>query len=64
MSKWEYQVLRVGTQKFTGPGIDVEGLGEKLNALGLGGWELTGVVPEVGTAGTTTAVLLVLKRAR
>jgi hypothetical protein len=64
MSKWEYEVLKVATQQFAGTGIDGDELQEKLNALGDSGWEISGVVPNTGTAGTTTSVLVILKRSR
>ena len=64
MSKWEYEVMKVVTQHFSGTGIDADELRENLNSRGEGGWELSAAIPNSGTAGTTTAIMLVFKRAR
>jgi hypothetical protein len=64
MSKWEYEVLKVVTQHFANTGIDGDELRENLNSLGEQGWELTAAVPNSGSAGTTSAIMLVFKRPR
>jgi len=59
MKKFEYQLLSSENGVFRG--IEYEKLTAKLNQLGQLGWEVV-TTTSLPTAGTTTSVLITLKR--
>ena len=61
---WEYKVALVNVSGLFGPNVNVDQLGEYLNESGDDGWELVSMVDINRSGGTTTDLLLTLKRPR
>lgn len=63
MTRWEYTVLDVGVAGFfLGPDLDGDALTAKLNDLGAQGWEAVTLAPMSAGAGSTSNLVIVLKR--
>jgi hypothetical protein len=63
MTRWEYMVLDVGVSGFfLGPDLDGDALTAKLNELGADGWEALTIAPMTVGAGSTSNLVIVLKR--
>ena len=62
--RWEYKTLHIDVQGFFGPKVKPEALDAELNAHGDAGWELVSAFDVNRADGTSSALLLLLKRPR
>ncbi|WP_161881504.1 DUF4177 domain-containing protein [Deinococcus alpinitundrae] len=62
MKRWEYQVVKFETGGLLGGIVDGEQLEQALNALGAGGWEVTGTSDTAMQHGATRDLVVILKR--
>ncbi|MBX7257707.1 MAG: DUF4177 domain-containing protein [Candidatus Hydrogenedentes bacterium] len=62
MYTWEYTTLKLNTTGILGGKFDELDLNERLNALGIEGWELVTAFDTNQAYGQTRDVVLILKR--
>jgi|GEM_PF-2338280 len=62
--QWQYYLLTASVGRMFGPDVDVQHLGQTLNAAGYDGWEVVSIVAINGADGGTTQLLVTLKRPR
>lgn len=64
MKKYEYKTISMEATGFMGGQVDVQELDERLNAYGMDGWELIGMVSSNQSYGSTRFILVTFKRER
>lgn len=60
--KFEYKIISLGASGFWSTRFDWNALTDKLNSLGLQGWEVSGVIDTNGYEGSSKEVSILLKR--
>ncbi|SFL06156.1 protein of unknown function [Paenibacillus sp. 1_12] len=62
MEKWEYTIIKFGTEGYMGGIVDIAYFENKLNIMGEDGWELVSVVSANQHHGASREIVSVLKR--
>ncbi|MBA3945637.1 MAG: DUF4177 domain-containing protein [Herpetosiphonaceae bacterium] len=62
--RWEYRVASLDVSGFFGPHVQLDDIDTYLNQAGNEGWELVAVTPVTRGEGTTSQLLITLKRIR
>lgn len=62
MTLWEYQTLKVEPGGWLGGKVDTDDLRDRLNRLGLEGWEMVSAFDTAFGQGGSREVIVVLKR--
>ena len=62
LQRWEYRTVKVAASGWFGPKVDEAQVDERLNGLGMDGWELATAFDTNWGHGATQDIILVFKR--